>query len=162
MREQKKKEREEEQRKRKAAPAEKRAAAAKKRAAVAEKKATIEAEKKATAEAKKAAAEARKAAVAVGDELNRRRKTASYTTQAKQPRLGTDADVPSSSHTVTTSPNVDENVCCVCFSMYLEDEEDNDWVQCACSRWLHEVCITEVIIDNNGKELFVHFVPCRV
>ena len=58
---------------------------------------------------------------------------------------------------MTTSPNVDENVCCVCFSMYLEDKEDDDWVQCACSRWLHEGCITEVIIDISGKELFRPF-----
>ena len=147
MREQKKKEREEEQRKRKAT-------AAKKRAAVYAEKATIEAEKKAAAEAKKAAAEARKAAAAVGDELNRKQQVASYTTQAKQPRLGTDADIPFSSHSVTTSQNVDENECCVCFLMYSEDE---DWVQCGCSRWLHERCITEVIIDISGKELFCPF-----
>ena len=138
MREQKKKEREEEQRKRKAA-------AAKKRAAVAE-KATIEAEKKAAAEAKKAAAEARKAAAAVGDELKSKRQATSYTARAKQPRLFTDADIPFSS--------VDENECCVCFSMHSEDE---DWVQCGCNRWLHEGCITEVIIDVSGKELFCPF-----
>ena len=100
MREQKKKEKEEKQRK-KVATAEKRAAAAEKRAAVAEKKATIEAEKKATAEAKQAEK-------LVGDEVNRKRQAASYTTRVKQPRLGTDANVPSSSHNATTSPNVDQ------------------------------------------------------
>ena len=170
MREQKKKEREEEQRKKKAAAAEKRAAAAEKRAAAAERKATIEAEKKAAAEAKKAAAEAKKAAAearkaaavgkqaekVVGDELSRKRQAASYTTRAKQSRLDSDANVPTSSHTVNTTAIVDgnENECCVCFSAYQEDEEDDDWVQCGCSRWLHEGCITDVIIDVSGKELF--------
>ena len=63
----------------------------------------------------------------IGDELNRKQQAASYTTRAKQPRLGIDANVPSTSCTVTTSPNV-------CFLMYQEDKEDDDWVQCACSR----------------------------
>ena len=151
MREQKKLEREEEQKKRKAAAAEKRAAAA-------ERRVTKEAEKKAIAEAKRAAAEAKKivekqAERPVGDELSRKRQAASYTIRAKQPRLGSN---PSSSHGLTTSVDVDENECCVCFSMYREDEDD-DWVQCACSRWLHEGCITDVIIDANGKELFCPF-----
>ena len=27
-----------------------------------------------------------------------------------------------------------------------------DWVQCICTRWLHEECILDCIIDSNGKE----------
>ena len=47
-----------------------------------------------------------------------------------------------------------ENVCCVCFQSYQGDLEDFDWVQCACNRWLYEDCITDVVHDVHGRELF--------
>lgn len=40
-----------------------------------------------------------------------------------------------------------ENQCCVCFAEY---EEEDEWVQCTCKRWLHEDCIIDVIEDLNG------------
>ena len=45
-------------------------------------------------------------------------------------------------HTKSSEPTgsdegVDENTCCVCFDEYHSDEE---WIQCSCSRWLHEDC----------------------
>lgn len=27
-----------------------------------------------------------------------------------------------------------------------------DWVQCVCTRWLHEECVIDSIVDANGKE----------
>ena len=37
----------------------------------------------------------------------------------------------------SSDDEIDENTCCVCFDEYHSDE---DWVQCSCSRWLHEEC----------------------
>ena len=47
-----------------------------------------------------------------------------------------------------------QNECCVWFEMYRRDDEVNDWLQCACSRWLHEECITDIVYDKFGRELF--------
>ena len=44
---------------------------------------------------------------------------------------------------------------CVCFQAFEEDvwqETGVDWVQCSCTRWLHEECILDCIIDSNGEE----------
>ena len=42
-----------------------------------------------------------------------------------------------------------------------EDDAHNgcgdDWIRCACQRWMHENCIDEVIIDANGKECFCSY-----
>ena len=37
----------------------------------------------------------------------------------------------------SSDDEIDENTCCVCFDEYHSNE---DWVQCSCSRWLHEEC----------------------
>ena len=37
----------------------------------------------------------------------------------------------------SSDDEIDENTCGVCFDEYHSDE---DWVQCSCSRWLHEEC----------------------
>ena len=44
------------------------------------------------------------------------------------------------------------NKCCVCYDDY-EEDEDVEWVQCSCSRWLHEECIIDARVDTSGKEL---------
>lgn len=53
-------------------------------------------------------------------------------------------------------PGLDEviepNRCCVCFEDYVE-EEDIEWVKCPCTRWLHEDCIIDTVINAAGKEL---------
>jgi len=42
-----------------------------------------------------------------------------------------------------------------------EDDARNgygeEWVCCACKRWIHENCIDEVIMDVNGKERFCSY-----
>lgn len=38
---------------------------------------------------------------------------------------------------ISSDDEIDENTCCVCFDEYHSDEE---WIQCSCSRWLHEDC----------------------
>ena len=138
LREKKKQEKEEEQRKKKALVAEKRAQAAEKRAQAAEKK-RVQAEKKAQAAAKKAEKEADKAS-----QPSRKRQTDdNVSTRSKLPRVN-EGMVDSEA----------ENVCCVCFQSYQGDLEDSDWLQCACNRWLHEDCITDVVLDVRGRELF--------
>ena len=41
------------------------------------------------------------------------------------------------------------NVVYACFEFYDEDEE-TEWVQYVCKRWLHEDCYTEVVVDKYG------------
>ena len=50
---------------------------------------------------------------------------------------------------------IDENKCCVCFTLYDEDVQNKsgkEWVMCACSRWLHEECAEDCVLDSTGKE----------
>ena len=50
---------------------------------------------------------------------------------------------------------IDENKCCVCFTLYDEDVQNKsgkEWVMCACSRWLHEECVEDCVLDSTGKE----------
>ena len=47
------------------------------------------------------------------------------------------------------------NQCCVCFQAFDEDVEmgaGTNWVQCVCTRWLHEDCVLECVMDESGKE----------
>ena len=51
--------------------------------------------------------------------------------------------------------NIDESRCCVCFTTYEEDVlqgSGKDWVMCACTRWLHEECAEDCVLDSTGKE----------
>jgi len=48
--------------------------------------------------------------------------------------------------------------CCVCFCTYEEDQLEGtgfQWVKCACQRWVHEDCDSEVLTDKHvyGREL---------
>ena len=45
----------------------------------------------------------------------------------------------------------------MCFEMYRGDNKVNDWLQCACSRWLHEECITDNVYDKLGIVLTLLF-----
>ena len=56
--------------------------------------------------------------------------------------------------------NIDINQCCVCFGTFQEDQElgtGMEWVECACKRWLHEVCVSDIEINADGKELLCPF-----
>ena len=51
-------------------------------------------------------------------------------------------------------PRIRHN-CFVCFQEFEEHVRQAtgvDWVQCSCTRWLHEECIWDCIIDSNGEE----------
>ena len=49
--------------------------------------------------------------------------------------------------------NINAEVCCVCYGIYLEDvDTGRQWLECSCARWIHEDCIDdEDIIDDGGK-----------
>ena len=49
----------------------------------------------------------------------------------------------------TEASSNNENQCCVCFEMY--DSLQGNWVQCSCTRWLHEDCVLDAIKDADGK-----------
>ena len=43
----------------------------------------------------------------------------------------------------------------MCFTSYednVKERTGKDWVMCACSRWLHEECADDCVLDNTGKE----------
>ena len=183
LREQKKKEKEEELRKKKAAAEKKKAAAAEKKAAAAEKKAAA-AEKKAATAQKKTTVAAKRAAKSVSksavtekstltdnditlieseeNQVTRKRQGSSYALRDKRLRLDAalDSDAPSISTPASTDDTSvkDKTVwqCSICFVEYGE-EDDEEWVQCGCGRWTHEVCVDQsdiIIVDANGRELF--------
>lgn len=45
--------------------------------------------------------------------------------------------------------------CAFCFESYCQDGQE--WVMCACGRWVHEQCLEEIICDANGEERFCPF-----
>ena len=55
-----------------------------------------------------------------------------------------------------TKDKTDEWLCSFCFGNYADDE-GNDWIRCACSRWVHEKCAEDVIVDAEGLEKFCPF-----
>ena len=71
-------------------------------------------------------------------------------TMEKFPKVDVVATASSSSVTTVEA----EDICCVCFQDYQGDNENTDWVQCACHRWLHEDCISDIVYDVHGRELF--------
>ena len=53
-----------------------------------------------------------------------------------------------------TDDTIDFDRCCACFGLYVDDAgTDREWIECSCSRWIHEECVENVIHDANGKEL---------
>ncbi len=42
--------------------------------------------------------------------------------------------------------------CPFCFEPYCQDGQE--WLECACGRWIHEQCIEEVIVDSGSQERF--------
>ena len=101
------------------------------------------------------------------------------TTQASQPSLPTQLSVSACSAPVImpsatlpipptippSSPGsavpseaeeVEDNYeCAFCYGSYCTD--GRDWLECACSRWVHEDCMEEVILDDEGRERFCPF-----
>ena len=60
-----------------------------------------------------------------------------------------------------TSNSSDDNVCCMCFGTYQNDNilqgADAEWISCACGRWLHEDCCEECMTDEDGQDRLCPF-----
>ena len=54
----------------------------------------------------------------------------------------------------SSSPeHINPNQCCACFGL-LEDDigMGSEWLQCSCTRWIHEECVEDVVCSDNGEE----------
>ena len=62
----------------------------------------------------------------------------------------------------TADDEIDVNRCCVYFEMYADDAGTRrEWLECQCSRWIHEDCTEDNIIDTEHC-IFVHFVKTMI
>ena len=46
------------------------------------------------------------------------------------------------------------DVVSACFGTFEEDialGNQAEWAMCTCGKWLHEDCVSEIIVDANGK-----------
>ena len=62
--------------------------------------------------------------------------------------------------TNSADSDIDENVRCMCFGSYYKDvmeQSGKDWINCACTQWLHEECAEGHEIDANGKDRFCSY-----
>ena len=49
---------------------------------------------------------------------------------------------------------IDTNRCCVCFGKYEDDAETGrEWLECCCTRWIHEDCIDNEDVDIENCKL---------
>ena len=154
LREQKKKEKEEELKKKKSAVVEKKAAARKKTAA---EKTVATAVTKEITEDIGASDATENVETPAESEETRKRPTSAYTLRAKRTRYDVvDSDALSCSSMTTlgnTSTSTTMWQCSICYEDY-DAVGTEDWVQCGCGRWIHELCIIDVTMDMTGKELF--------
>ena len=45
--------------------------------------------------------------------------------------------------------NINTEVCCVCYGTYQEDvDTGRQWLECSCTRWIHEDCIDDDVVAN--------------
>ena len=43
--------------------------------------------------------------------------------------------------------------CAICFQSFFDDEEGEEWIECACGQWVHENCIEyDIVVDTHGRE----------
>ena len=74
--------------------------------------------------------------------------------------LSAAAATPSGTSENDLNANVNSDVCCVCYRTFEDDQQQGnglEWVHSVCGRWLHEECICEIDIDEQGRALFCPF-----
>jgi hypothetical protein len=51
---------------------------------------------------------------------------------------------------------INADQCAICFRSYDDDileETGEDWIECACGRWVHENCVHyDIVVDTSGRE----------
>ena len=106
---------------------------------------------KALKEAAKADREAAKLAEREKKELQKSQKSGqkrqavavATTTRPKRNKLKENVDV-----------SINADLCCVCFGSYQEDVgTGREWLQCSCSRWIHEDCVDDEDVEEDSGRL---------
>ena len=63
---------------------------------------------------------------------------------------------PAAGPSLQQEDSTEENCeCPFCCGSFCQDGEE--WVRCACSRWVHKQCVEEIFRDVNGEERFCPF-----
>ena len=54
---------------------------------------------------------------------------------------------------LSSSEHINPNQYCACFGLYKDDVGTGlEWLQCSCSRWIHEECVDNVVRGKDGEE----------
>ena len=128
-------------------------------------------ERKAKQEAakKKAEEKVRKAAEKTAERETRSSKRQNSRSQpASKKQKSTSKETPSLSSTseastamtlIETTAEINTDECCICFRTFADDEREKigleyTWIECVCTRWLHEDCIDyDIVVGSECKEL---------
>ena len=76
---------------------------------------------------------------------------------ARQSKRSGSKDAPKTSCTSRSSEEeINTDQCAICFRTYNDDVLDGtgeDWIECACGRWVHENCVDyDIVVDATGRE----------
>ena len=75
---------------------------------------------------------------------------------ARQSKRSGSKDAPKTSRTSRSSEEINTDQCAICFRTYNDDILDGtgeDWIECACGRWIHENCVDyDIVVDASGRE----------
>ena len=76
---------------------------------------------------------------------------------ARQSKRSGSKDAPKTSCTSRSSEEeINTDQCVICFRTYNDDVLDGtgeDWIECACGRWVHENCVDyDIVVDATGRE----------
>ena len=53
-----------------------------------------------------------------------------------------------------SEPQDQDYECCECFGTFEDDialGNQAEWAMCVCGKWLHEDCVSETVVDANGR-----------
>ena len=55
---------------------------------------------------------------------------------------------------LSSPEHINPNQCCACFGLFEDDVGmGSEWLQCSCTRWIHEEdCVEDVVCGGNGEE----------
>ena len=69
----------------------------------------------------------------------------------------TETSAPSAKRAKSADEQIDTNRCAICFGTYEDDiivGSGEDWLQCTCGKWVHEMCVEDCAADSNGNPRF--------
>ena len=105
--------------------------------------------------AKKAEEKARKTKTNTTKKVTQDKKEQAQRGKRRKP-LDFEQDIPQAKKSMVT----EDGVCCICFGGYDDDVIERtgaEWIACGCGRWLHEDCVEDVVLDDEGNERFCVF-----